>query len=152
MKLEFTRKGSEKQTKYQTLVRVLTVITTILLVIVVAVPGALRLMYRADAQVALGNAKAVRLALQTVATEAYGLDRRFGDSATECGITESLIDDVYLLANVPGEYMVLRTDESGYHVKRFLYIEGNMMVMYDDTEGSYEVSHIEPYIKTKRQQ
>lgn len=76
MKLEFTRKGSEKQTKYQTLVRVLTVITTILLVIVVAVPGALRLMYRADAQVALGNAKAVRLALQTVATEAYGLDRR----------------------------------------------------------------------------
>lgn len=152
MKIEFTRKGSEKQTKYQTLVRVLTVITTILLVIVVAVPGALRLMYRADAQVALGNAKAVRLALQTVATEAYGLDRHFGDSATECGITESLIDDVYLLAKVPGNYTVLQTDESGYHVKKFLYIEDDMMVMYDDTEGSYEVSHIAPYIKTKRQQ
>ena len=70
----------------------------------------------------------------------------------QSGSGSAVSGDVYLLAKVPGEYMVLRTDESGYHVKRFLYIEGNMMVMYDDTKGSYEVSHIEPYIKTERQQ
>ncbi len=151
MKRSNTPRGSEKPTTYQILVRVLTVSVTILFAVVVTVPGVLRIIYRADAQVALGNATAVRLALQTAATEAYGLDRPFSDPASESGLTESLEREVYLLASVPGTFMVLRTDSSGYEVTRFLYQENEMQVIYDAVEASYEVSRKTVYIKTKRQ-
>ena len=59
-----------KTTKYVFTVRVLEVLVIVLLAIVAVIPGVLHIMYRADAQVALGNARLVRTALDMTGLEA----------------------------------------------------------------------------------
>ena len=63
--------------KYRVLRMVLLILVVILLGIVTVIPGVLRILYRADAQVALGHAKSVRLALRMTATESCGGNRTF---------------------------------------------------------------------------
>lgn len=65
------------QIKYRWIKSVLMVLIIILLAIVTVIPGALRLLHRADAQVALGHAKSVRLALQVTGQECYGRSGTF---------------------------------------------------------------------------
>lgn len=65
-------KKQPTQTKYRWIKAGLQILIIILLVTVTVIPGALRLLYRADAQVALGHAKSVRLALQVTGKESYG--------------------------------------------------------------------------------
>ena len=48
------------KTKYRWIRSALNVLLILLLTIVLIIPGVLRLIYRADSQVALGNAKSVR--------------------------------------------------------------------------------------------
>ena len=59
------------------------ILRMVLLVLVVILPGVLRILYRADAQVALGHAKSVRLVLQMTGKESYGGSRSFCDASRE---------------------------------------------------------------------
>ena len=61
----------KEKSKNRHLIRALSVIVLILAIVTASVPGILAIMRRADAQVALGNAKSLRLALQMASTEAY---------------------------------------------------------------------------------
>ena len=71
------------QTKYRLIRTGVVVLTFILLLAVTIVPGVLRILYRADAQVALGHAKSVRLVLQMTGRETYGESRSFCDASRE---------------------------------------------------------------------
>ena len=71
------------QTKYRLIRTGVVVLTFILLLAVAIVPGVLRILYRADAQVALGHAKSVRLVLQMTGKESYGGSRSFCDASRE---------------------------------------------------------------------
>ena len=62
---------------------VLLVPVVILPAVVTVIPGVLRILYRADAQVALGHAKSVRLVLQMTGRETYGESRSFCDASRE---------------------------------------------------------------------
>lgn len=131
---------------YQRAVRVLTVAIVVLLVVVTIIPGALHLLYRADAQVALGNAKLVRYALQTTGTEMYGMNTAFGDAASKGGVTEAVYQNVLLVSKVPGDFWVLQLGEDGYEVKSFLYRENEYLVFYQSDPESYRVCREDTYI------
>ena len=69
--------------QYRILRMVLLVLVVILPAVVTVIPGVLRILYRADAQVALGHAKSVRLVLQMTGKESYGGSRSFCDASRE---------------------------------------------------------------------
>ena len=62
-----TTEDAPRPRKWLTLT--LTILMLSLTIIVAAIPGTLYIMRRADAQVALGNAKSLRMALDAAATE-----------------------------------------------------------------------------------
>ena len=135
--------------KYRVLRMVLLVLVVILLGIVTVIPGVLRILYRADAQVALGNAKSVRLALQMTGTESYGGNRTFYDASHEGGVAESIWLEVMQLSKAPGDFQVLQVEEDGYTVKRFYYQEGDFTVWYNDEPGYYTVYRNDTIISSK---
>ena len=138
---------NKAQTKYCWIHRGLYTLVILLLVIVLVIPGALRLLYRADAQVALGHAKSVRLALQITGTEEYGRNGIFCDASHEGGVTESVWKDVLTLSKAPGDFWVLQVEEDGYTVKQFVYQEGEFTVWYQADPVSYTVYHNETMIE-----
>ena len=79
------RNISEKQNN-RWLIRILTAIILILAVLVAAIPGTLVIMRRADAQVALGNAKSLRMALDTASMETYASGEPFRDISSNGGV------------------------------------------------------------------
>lgn len=127
----------------------LTILVIILAIVVGAIPGALLLMRRADAQVALGNAKSLRIALQVAARESYALDTPFCDNSGKAGVTEDVWQRVITDSKVPGDFWVLQMDESGFEVQRFLYQEGDFTVIYCKEPLSYEVYYQQAYIQTR---
>lgn len=129
-------------------IRVLSVIVLILAVVTVSIPGMLTVMRRADAQVALGNAKSLRLALQVASTDAYAAGKPFGDVTRTGGVAEEAWRQVITDSKVPGDFWVLQTDESGYDVLRFLYREGDFAVSYTKEPLVYEVYYGQVYIQT----
>lgn len=137
-----------KSKKYRFAVRIMTVAVFILLTIVLVLPGVLQLLYRADAQVALGNAKVVRHALQAVGTECYGQDADFGDAASKGGVTEKVYKEVLMQSKVPGDFWVLQFGEDGFTVESFLYREHGYSVYYEENPVSYKVYREEDYIIT----
>lgn len=136
-------------TKKKVITYCLTILTIVLAIIVAAIPGALLLMRRADAQVALGNAKSLRIALQVAARETYAADFPFCDTSGHGGVTEEVWQQVLMDSKVPGEFWVLQTDESGYEVTRFLYQEGDFTVIYTKEPLSYQVYYQQSYIQTQ---
>lgn len=136
-------------TKKKMLIYCLTILTIVLAIIVAAIPGALLLLRRADAQVALGNAKSLRIALQVAARETYAADFPFCDASAYGGVTEEVWQQVLMDSKVPGEFWVLQTDESGYEVTRFLYQEGDFTVIYTKEPLKYEVYYQQAYIETR---
>lgn len=58
----------------------------VLLAVIAVIPGVLHIMYRADAQVALGNARLVRTALDMTGLEAYADNRPLSNPASKSGI------------------------------------------------------------------
>lgn len=136
-------------TKKKMLTYCLTILTIVLAIIVAAIPGALLLLRRADAQVALGNAKSLRIALQVAARETYAADFPFCDTSGYGGVTEEVWQQVLMDSKVPGEFWVLQTDESGYEVTRFLYQEGDFTVIYTKEPLKYEVYYQQAYIETR---
>lgn len=148
---ETTDKNQQQNKKTNKwIVRILSVAVVLLTVLVAAVPGALSIMRRADAQVALGNAKSLRLALQVASTENYGAGRPFRDASQNGGVTEDVWRDVITDSKVPGDFWVLQTDKAGYEVLRFLYQEGDFSVLYCKEPLSYEVYYQEAYIRTEK--
>lgn len=126
----------------------LTGLCILLLVIVTVIPGVLRLLYRADAQVALGHAKTVRMAMKATAIEQYGVKNSFGDASCEGGVAEGLYEDILMLSKAPGDFWILQTDEDGYEVLQFVYREGEYTVWYTAEPGRYTVYHQDTMIDT----
>ena len=143
--------GFKETTQYKKIVNVLSAVVLVLAIFTASVPGILALMHRADAQVALGNAKSLRLALSVASTEAYAAGRPFCDDSKEGGVTEEVWKKAILDSRAPGDFWVLQTDESGYEVLRFLYQEGDFVVSYCKDPLTYEVSYRKTYIKTKQE-
>ena len=139
-----------EKSKNRSLMRALSLIVLILAIVTASVPGVLTIMRRADAQVALGNAKSLRLALQAASTEAYAAGKTFGDPSKTGGIAEESWRKVIMDSKVPGDFWVLQTDESGYEVLRFLYQEGDFTVSYTKEPLVYEVYYRQAYIQTEQ--
>ena len=137
-----------KKSKSNRITRFLTVVVLALAVLVAAVPGILAVMRRADAQVALGNAKSLRIALQVASTEAYGAGRPFGDVTARGGVAGEVWQAVLMDSKVLGDFWVLQTDESGYDGVRFVYQEGDFTVSYCKEPLAYEVYYRQAYIQT----
>lgn len=125
------------------------VLVLILAILTASIPGVLTLMRRADAQVALGNAKSLRIALQVASTECYAAGRPFCDRTAEGGVTAEVWQQVLMDSKAPGDFWVLQTDESGYEVRRFLYQEGDFTVRYCKEPLTYEVYYQQSYIRTQ---
>ncbi|WP_304965420.1 hypothetical protein [uncultured Oscillibacter sp.] len=129
--------------------RFLAVLVLFLAILTASIPGVLTLMRRADAQVALGNAKSLRIALQVASTECYAAGRPFCDRTAEGGVTAEVWQQVLMDSKAPGDFWVLQTDESGYEVRRFLYQEGDFTVRYCKEPLTYEVYYQQSYIRTQ---
>ncbi len=140
--------GNHKKTKYGNVSFVLEVLVFVLLAIVAVIPGVLHIMYRADAQVALGNAKLVRTALEMTALEAYAEDEPLCDPASGSGITKEAYRNVVMTSKAPGDFWVVQVDQSGYQVLQFFYREGEYLVLCRTNPVSYEVVRAETYIDT----
>ena len=136
-------------TKTKRATRLLTLLVILLAALTAAIPGILALMQRADAQVALGNAKSLRMALQTAATEAYAAGRPFLDRTANGGVTEEVWRSVITDSRVPGDFWVLQADEAGYEVLRFTYQEGDFTVEYSREPLAYEVYYRRQYVQTQ---
>lgn len=148
----FDQNQVAKKQNNRLLIRILSTNILVLAVLVAAIPGALTIMRRADAQVALGNAKSLRLALDTASMETYASGKSFRDISANGGVTEDVWREVLMNSKVPGDFWLLQTDESGYEVQRFLYREGDFSVVYCKKPLTYEVSYQQSYIQTKSNQ
>lgn len=149
MKLTHSTLNSQDTMKYRKISQGLVVAIVVLFAVVVTIPGALQVLCRADAQVALGNAKSVRFALQTVAKENGGFGEGVLDAGGEGGIAEGLYQEVLLCSKAPGDFWVLQAQEGGYDVMRFVYREGDFTVWYDGRDQSYRVEYGKVYIRTE---
>ena len=125
--------------KYRWLKSFILILIIILLAIVTVIPGALRLLHRADAQVALGHAKSVRLALQVTGQECYGRNGTFLDASQEGGVAEGIRTEVLNLSKAPGDFWVLQTAKDGYTIEKFVYKEDEYTVWYTKEPKSYTV-------------
>lgn len=131
------------KTTYDWIRRGLLYLAVLLLAAAAVTPGGLRLFCRADAQVALGHAKSVRMAIQVAATECYGQNRIFCDVSSRGGVTATVYEEVMDLSAAPGSFQVLRIGADGYSLKEFVYREGNFTVWYEADPSSYRVCHEE---------
>lgn len=129
--------------------RAVTLLIILLTILLAGIPPALTLMRRADAQVALGNAKTIRLALQLASREAYGASLPFWSATDTGGVTKKVRNRVLTDTKTPGDFWVLQTDSAGYEVLRFLYQEGDFTVLYQKEPQSYQVFYNQTYIKTQ---
>lgn len=136
--------------QYRILRMVLLVLVVILPAVVTVIPRVLRILYRADAQVALGHAKSVRLALQVTGQECYGRSGTFFDASQEGGVAESIRTEVLNLSKAPGDFWVLQMAEDGYTVEKFVYREGDYTVWYTLEPKSYTV-YYEDYMAGKEE-
>ena len=128
--------------------RVMTFLIILTTVLLAGIPPALTMMRRADAQVALGNAKTVRLSLQLTSKEAYAASLPFWSASEPGGVTERVRDKVLKDTKTPGDFWVLQTDKGGYEVLMFLYQEGDFTVLYQKEPQSYQVFNNQTVIKT----
>lgn len=123
-------KGRRRKISHRWIRKFLTILTILLLTLFAGAPGVLQLIYRADAQVALGHAKSVRMAIQITGTEQYSKWKDFCDATQEGGVPEALYQKILNLSDAPGEFWVLQVGNDGYKVKQFVYREGNYTVWY----------------------
>ena len=127
------KKFNFKKNIYRWIKKFLPIFTILLLTLFAGAPGVLRLVYRADAQVALGHAKSVRMAIQVTGAEQYSKGKGFCDATQEGGVPEALYQKILNLSDAPGEFWVLQVGNDGYKVKQFVYREGNYTVWYQAT-------------------
>jgi hypothetical protein len=95
------KRDNIKKHIYHWIRKFLTILTILLLPLFAGAPGVLRLIYRADAQVALGHAKSVRMAIQITGTEQYSKGKGFCDATLLGGVTEALYQKILNLSDAP---------------------------------------------------
>lgn len=134
--------------KKKWLVSCLSALVILFAVLTAAIPGILLILRRADAQVALGNAKSLRLALEMAALECYASDKPFADASCEGGVAGEVLTRALTDSKAPGDFWILQTDESGYELRRFLYQEGDFTVLYQKEPLTYEVYYRQTMIQT----
>lgn len=142
------RKQNRKK-KYAKVIRWLSIVTIILLAVVASIPGVMRVMYRADAQVALGHAKSLRTAFEIASTEAYGNGTTYFDASCEGGVKESTYVDILDTTKIPGDFWVTQVSKDRHYVTQFVYQEGEFTVWYTSEPKKFEVYHNDTYIETK---
>lgn len=121
------KRDNIKKHIYRWLKKSLTFLTILLQPLFAGAPGVLRLVYRADAQVALGHAKSVRMAIRITGTEQYSKGKGFCDAPREGGVTEALYQKILNISDAPGEFRVLQVGNDGYKVKQLVY-RGDEMI------------------------
>lgn len=141
-----------RKISYRRIKRIFIFLILLFLLLLAGLPGVLRLIYRADAQVALGHAKSVRMAIQVTGTEQYGKGEKFCDASCKGGIPESLYDKILSLSDAPGDFWVVQVSDDGYKVKQFVYREGDYTVWYQADPSSYQVCREEKMIDTTKVQ
>lgn len=67
----------------------------------------------------------------------------------KAGFTEEAYQNVLMTSKIPGDFWVTQVDESGYEVLRFIYREGDYIVICQADPVSYEVLRAETYIDTR---
>ncbi len=145
----FITPAENKPRRSKWLHRTLSILLLLLTIIVAAIPGSLHIMRRADAQVALGNAKSLRIALDTAAAECYGSGVPFYVPGSLNGVTEEVWRQVIIDSKVPGDFWVQQITGNGCGVQRFCYQEGDFSVTYCREPLTYEVFYQQEYIRTK---
>ncbi len=148
LKILFTTIAEARKQTTKWISHSLSIILALLTIIVAAIPGTLYIMRRADAQVALGNAKSLRMALDASATEYYGSGKPFCDVFSNGGVTEEVWRQVITDSKVSGDFWVLQMDGNGYRVQSFLYQEGDFLVTYCREPLTYRVFYQQEFIKT----
>lgn len=138
--------------KYRWIKKAFLYVTLLLLLLLAGTPGVLRLIHRADAQVALGHAKSVRMAIQVTGTEQYGKGEKFCDASQKGGIPESLYNKILSLSDAPGEFWVIQVSNDGYEIQQFIYREGDYTVWYQANPRSYQVYREEQLIDATKVQ
>ena len=98
-------------------------------------PAAAGWTRRAEARVALRNAKNVKLACFVVAAEQRAKNRPFSDQAGPYGFAEGVEEQILLLAHAPGEVWLLRAGEDPYEVAELRYREFEYDADYDARAG-----------------
>lgn len=115
------KRDNTKKHIYRWIRKFLIILPILLLTLFAGAPGVLRLVYRADAQVALGHAKSVRMAIRITGTEQYSKGKGFCDAPREGGVTEALYQKILNISDAPGEFRVLQVGNDGYKVKQLVY-------------------------------
>lgn len=133
--------GRQSNIRDRVLRVVLITLVVVLAVLLVLWPGLTELIYRADARVALSNARSLNTALRVTALTEYGSNNGFCDFTQEGGLTESAYSSALSLSHAPGTFQVLRVSEDGYTVESFVYFEGEFTVWYSGSDSSYTVYH-----------
>lgn len=146
----FTPPAEDENHPTKHLTRPLSILLLLLTIIVASIPGILHIMRRADAQVALGNAKSLRMALDSAATAHYGSGTSFFDASSFGNVPEEVWRQVITDSKVPGDFWVLQMDKTGCQVQRFYYQEGDFSVTYCREPLTYEVFYQQEYIRTKK--
>jgi len=129
----------------------LTVICIALAALVALAAGGLVLMRRTDAYAALGSARTVRFALDSLSTEAYSSGLPFADPAQPGGVAEGLYAQTLLLSGAPGDFQLLQTGADGYGVVRFTYTEGDLAVTYTADPLTWTVAEVIPILNASGQ-
>ncbi len=114
--------------------------------LVVIAAGGLVLMRRADAYAALGSAKTVRFALESLSRESYAEGRPFADPAQPGGVAEGLYARAVRLSAAPGDFQLLQTGPDGYGVVRFTYTEDDLTVAYAAGAAAWTVTAALPIL------
>lgn len=146
----FTPQPADEKQSANRLPQALSILLLLLTTIVAAIPGVLHIMHRADAQVALGNAKSLRMALDATATVHYGSNQPFCDTSSIGGVTEEVWRQVITDSKVPGDFWILQMDKNGYEVQRFYYQEGDFTVTFCRKPLTYEVFYQQEIIQTDK--
>jgi len=127
----------------------LTAACIVLAALVVIAAGGLVLMRRADAYAALGSAKTVRFALDSLSQEARAAGRPFADPARPGGVAEGLYAQVILLSGAPGDFRLLQTGPDGYGAARFTYTEDGLTVAYAADPAAWTVTAAVPILQAR---
>ena len=109
-------------------------------------PAAARIRRNSEARVVLTDAKAARMAVETVAIERAAAGLPFADQSGPYGMAGGLAEQVRALAALPGEIWILQTDTDGYEALRLLYRENGYTADYDAVRGGWEVTRDERII------
>lgn len=129
------------------------VLITLLILLLIGVIGAPVFAYfriKADARIALREAKNVNIAFRAVITEYYASDSVFYDPSREDGMSQGVAGEIKALADQNGDIRVTSYDTAIRKVTGFEYRTGNYEVIYTydkKTGDSWKVNYLVPVLQ-----